>query len=678
MKKFEPIIRSASRIVHGGDYNPDQWLETPEVIDRDFEFMEKSGCNAFSVGIFAWTALEPAPGQYNFGWLDNIMDRMAEHGFHVLLATPSAAKPAWLATAHPEICRVDERGRREPYTRRHNHCWSSPVYRERLAAINSALAERYRNHPALSAWHISNEYSGSCHCELCVGRFREWLKERYRTLDELNRAWCNSFWSHIHTDWDEITPFGGSECNTLDWRRFVTWQCCDFMKFEVDTVKKFTPNVPATTNFMGFFHGLDYWRVAEVCDFISDDVYPPWGTQPDIGMILSEISMRHDRHRAMKSGKPFLIMESSPSATNWQPWHPLKRPNQHKLEELTAVGHGADGTLYFQWRKSRGNLEKFHGAVVDHVRHCETRVFRDVAELGAIYKQCPDLIGTGYPIEAAVVCDWDTQQAFQTASGPGHEEQKAYIQTVTEHYRALWLKNIPMDVIDSLADFSQYRLLVCPMLLMLKPGVADRLKEFVRSGGTLVMTYLSGYEDEAARCFPGGWPGDGLMELFGLWNEEVGGVRPFDRQALRYDGKEFGVIDYAEMIHLRGAEVLATFASDFYAGAPAATVNSYGSGKAYYLAARTGEDFLAEFYAKLVSETGVKSVLPSAGNDGIVGSLRSDGETDWLFVFNYTNEERKAILPEGALYRSVAADLEVTGSLVLPAYGSEILKKIKS
>lgn len=675
MKQYGPVIRNAAGILHGGDYNPDQWLETPEIIDRDFELMEQSGCNTFSIGIFSWTALQPAPGVYRFEWLDRIMDRMAEHRFHVILATPSGAKPAWLAAAHPEICRVDEHGLREPYMRRHNHCWSSPVFREELAKINSKLAERYRNHPALSAWHISNEYSGSCCCDLCIARFREWLKARYGTLDQLNRAWCNSFWSHINTDWSEITPWGGSECNTLDWMRFATFQCRDFMQFEVDTVKKFTPDIPATTNMMGFYEGLDYWSVAEVCDFISDDVYPPWGTQPDIRLLLSEISMRHDQHRAMKDGKPFLVMESAPSATNWQPGHPLKRPNQHKLEELDAIGHGADGTLYFQWRKSQGNLEKFHGAVVDHVGHSETRVFRDVAELGALYRKCAELCGSGYPVETAVVFDWDSLWAFKTASGPGSLEQKAYTRTVTEHYRALWTRNIPLDVIESRSDFSRYRLLICPMLFLLKPGVAERLKTFVSNGGTLVMTYLSGYEDEAARCFPGGWPGDGLMELFGIWNEEVGGIPSFHRQSLRFGGEEFEVVDYAERIHLQGAEALAVYERDFTAGEPAVTVNRYGAGRAYYIAARTNESFLSVFYSGLAAELGIAAVLPERGNEGISATRRSDGKNDWLFVFNYTEERRTATLPEGTC-RCMATGAECKGTLELPPFGSAILKRL--
>ena len=673
MNHYGPIIRHAAEILHGGDYNPDQWLENPKIIDRDFELMEKSGCNTFSVGIFSWTALEPAPGEYRFDWLDRIMDRMAEHGFHVILATPSGAKPAWLATAYPEVCRVDADRRREPYGSRPNHCWSSPVYRERLGAINAKLAERYADHPALSAWHISNEYSGACYCERCIDRFRGWLKERYGTLENLNRAWCNAFWSHLHTGWNEITPWGGSECNTLDWRRFTTFQCCDFMKFEVDTVKKFTPDIPATTNMMGFFEGLDYWRVAEVCDFISDDVYPPWDTQPDIRLLAAEISMRHDMHRSMKGGKPFLIMESAPSATNWCPCHRLKRPNQHRFEELCAVGHGADGTLYFQWRKSRGNLERFHGAVVDHAGSSETRVFRDVAELGALYRKCPELCGSGYPAEAAVVFDWENYWSFSISSGPGDTRQKKYVETVLEHYRALWTQNVPLDVIESLSDFSKYRLLVCPMLLMLKPGVAERLKAFVSGGGTLVMTCLSGCEDESGRCFLDGWPGDGLMDLFGIWNEEIGGIPPFDRQSLRFGGREYEVVEYAERIHPRGAQVLAEYTSDFYAGAPAVTVNASGNGKAYYIAARTREAFLADLYAGIISEIGIKPVLP-AGNDGICGALRVGRGGEWLFLYNYTGEKREAVLPAGK-FTVVGSGAAASGYLMLPPYGAEILKK---
>ncbi len=674
MKQYPPVLKNVSRILHGGDYNPDQWLETPEIIDRDFEFMEKTGCNTFSVGIFSWSILEPRPDEYHFEWLDSIMDRMAEHGYHVILATPSGAKPAWLAKLHPEICRVNRDGLREPWKARHNHCWSSPVYRERVRRINSKLAERYKDHPALVGWHISNEYNGECYCDLCQEKFREYLKERYGTLEELNRAWCNAFWSHLHYDWSEINPWGGSECNAIDWRRFTTRQCCDFMSAEKAALKEFTPDVPAGTNMMGTFDGLDYWRVAGVCDYISDDCYPPWGTEHDLRMLLADFALLHDMHRSMKQGKPFFIMESCPGSTNWQPVHRLKRPNQHRFEELLAVGHGADGTLYFQWRKSRGNLEKFHGAVVDHLGTGADRVFKEVSELGALYRKCGEICGSSTPAEAAVIWDWENLWGFLESSGPGSPEQKKYLDTVRKHYRALWTKSVPMDVIESLCDFSAYKLLICPMLMMLKPGVADRLKKFVAGGGTLVTTYLTGYEDESGRCCLGGWPGEGLMELFGIWNEEIGGIADFDRVALEYGGKRYEAIEYAERLHLRGAKTLASFTEDgFYRNWPAVTANGFGKGRAYYIGARTGEEFLAEFYDDVCRGAGTKSLLPP-GNEGIHAARRSGDKGDFLFLYNYLEEENEASLPGGD-YIDLETGGKMSDKVILPSYGTKILKR---
>ncbi len=666
------IFPKANRILHGGDYNPDQWLETPWIIDQDFELMRKANCNTFSVGIFAWTALEPRSGEYRFEWLDALLDRMAEHGFHVILATPSGAMPAWLAKKYPEIRRIGNDGRRAPYSGRHNHCWSSPIYQKHVRAIDSKLAERYAGHPAIIAWHISNEYSGECFCDLCQEKFREYLKTRYGTLEELNRAWSNAFWSHIHTDWAEITPWGGSECNSLDWKRFTTHQCCEFMRMEKEAVKAFNSELPVTTNMMGVFEGIDYWRVAEVCDFISDDCYPNWGMQPDMRLLLSNYAMFHDMHRAMKKGKPFLIMESSPGPSNWQPYYRLKRPNQHRFEELLAIGHGADGTLYFQWRKSQGNLERFHGAVVDHSGSGETRNFREVAALGALYEKCAGLCGARTPVEAAVVWDWDIAWSFRLSSGPGLFEQRKYLETVQAHYRALWTENIPMDVIESTSDYSGYKLLVCPMLRMLKPGVAERLKKFTADGGTLLLTYFAGYEDISARSLLGGWPGNGLMEVAGVWNEELGGIAPFDKIRVQFSGKEYEAVDYLERLHLRGAESLATFVGDpFYRDCPAFTVNRFGKGKAYYIAARTAPDFLEDAYRRIIQESALVRVLPSS-NRGIHASLRRTESGDYLFLYNFLAQSNKATLPPG-VYTDIETVERVENAVDLDTYASKIL-----
>lgn len=672
MAQYPQVFQHSRRLLQGGDYNPDQWLHDPEIFQRDLELMEKSGCNTFSIGIFAWAMLEPAPGEFHFEWLDKVMDAMAEKGFHVILATPSGAKPAWMARRHPEICRVLRDGQREPWRARHNHCWSSPAYREYVRRINSKLAQRYANHPALVAWHLSNEYGGACYCPLCQERFRDFLRQRYGTLEALNRAWCNHFWSHLIYDWQEITPWVDSCGCQIDWRRFTTWQCRDFIQMEKEAVQQYTPNIPAGINMMGFFDGLDYWRIAEVCDYISDDCYPEWGTQPDVTALMSYLSMRHDMHRAMKGGRPFIVMESSPSGTNWQEIHRLKRPNSLMLEELMGIGHGADGTLFFQWRKSQGNSEKFHGAVVDHVGHENTRVFQDVKAIGDLYKKCGDIVGAGLDVQAAVIFDWDCSWSFSCNSGPSALPHKRYEETVSHHYQSLWENNIHTDVIESACDFSKYKLLIAPMMIMLKPGVADRLKEFVRNGGTLLMTYLSGYENESSNCILGGWPGDGLMELFGIWNEEIGGLADFDRIAVSYNGKDWPVADYAERIHLKGATCLAEFrADDFYRGMPALTCNNFGKGKAYYLAARLPQEFLNQLTLQLAKEAAIPSVLANAPK-GIHATLRQGDFGSFLFLYNCNSAPITVQLPQGTWQNMDGQALDQ--SLELPALGSCICR----
>ena len=372
---IRPIIPGFPHILHGGDWSPEQWLHEPGVIDEDFRLMEKTGCNAFSIGIFAWSTLEPEEGRFEFAWLDDIMDRLAAHGYYAFLATPSGGKPRWMSEKYPEVRRINRAGQREPHGGRHNHCFTSPVFREKVRIINTKLAERYKGHKALAGWHISNEYSGACLCHLLPGRVPRWLKTRYASLDALNRAWWTAFWSQTIQSWDQIEPFESPvDGLNLDWDRFVTHQTVDFMKHEIVPLRAATPSLPVTTNMMTMFVGLDYWRFADLCDRISWDAYPRLHAE-DSWRQVTDLSLLHDMYRSMKGGLPFILMESSPSATNWMQTPQLKKPGQHRQEMLLAIGHGADTTMYFQWRQSLGAAEKFHGAVVEHGEAERTRVF---------------------------------------------------------------------------------------------------------------------------------------------------------------------------------------------------------------------------------------------------------------------------------------------------------------
>ncbi len=243
-------------IIHGGDYNPDQWIDTPEIWDEDMRLMKLAHVNSATIGIFAWSLIEPQEGVYDFSVLDKIMDKLHENGMSVILSTPSGARPPWLAQKYPEVLRVEESGIRNEFGVRHNHCLTSPLYREKVRNINTKLAERYKDHPALKMWHISNEYCGECHCELCQEAFRDWLKVKYHNdIEELNFKWWNGFWSHRMTDWSQINSpkFRGENhvsAMKLCWNKFVSDSHISFFENEIAPLREITPNIPITTNFM--------------------------------------------------------------------------------------------------------------------------------------------------------------------------------------------------------------------------------------------------------------------------------------------------------------------------------------------------------------------------------------------------------------------------------------------
>ena len=683
ISKYPPINPRFPHFLHGGDYNPDQWPE--EIWSEDMRLMKLANCNAMSVGIFAWTKLEPEEGRYEFGWLDKIMDLLAANGGFAVLATPSGARPAWMSQKYPEVLRVRPDQLRNLHGTRHNHCLTSPVYREKTRAINTQLAERYKDHPALLVWHISNEYNGECYCSLCQAAFREWVKVKYHnSLDELNQAWWAAFWSHTFTNWEQIeapSPVGEPSLHglNLDWKRFCNDQTFNFFENEIAPLREITPSVPITTNFMGLFPGLNYPKFAQHVDVVSWDSYPVWHTTGSDWRLGAQIGFVHDQNRSMKGGKPFMLMESTPSNTNWQPIPKLKRPGMHKLSSLQAVAHGSDTVQYFQWRKSRGSSEKFHGAVVDHVGNENTRVFGDVSELGAILKQLDPVVGTTVHPQVAIYLDWENRWAIDDLHGLGRE-RRSYPETVLSHYLPFWKRGISVDVIAEEADISSYKLVIAPMLYMLKPGLANRLRSFVQDGGTLVATYWSGIVDENDLCFLGGWPGDGLREVLGIWDEEIDTLAPGEKNQVRMAAQnelglngEFEARDYFALIHAETARVLATYGSDFYAGRPALTVNDFGKGHAYYIASRNDEKFTDAFLDRLVARLHLTRNLPADLPEGVTAQLRGDGQNNYIFVMNFNPVPVEINLGKST-YTNLLNGQTVSGMLSLASFGVEILQ----
>lgn len=680
------------KMLHGGDYNPEQWLDSPEILEKDVEYFKKAGINEVTLGVFSWSTLEPEEGKFQLDWMADIIDRLYENGISVILATPSGARPKWMADKYPEVLRVSADRRRNLFGARHNHCYTSPVYREKVRIINRKLAERFGKHPGVLAWHISNEYGGECHCPLCQEEFRSWLKAKYQTVDRLNRAWATTFWSHTYNSFDQVespSPRGeeGLHGLNLDWKRFVTDRTVDFVKHEIQAVRDGGSDKPTTINMMYDFQGLNYHKFAEAVDFVSWDNYPQWHKKAEFLTAMDD-GMQHDIMRSIQK-KPFLLMECCPSATNWQPVSKLKRPGMLHAASMQAVAHGSDSVLYFQLRQSRGSSEKFHGAVIDHYGGDDTRVFREVSEVGASLEKLSEVAGANIHAQAAVVFDWESRWAMEDAAGP-RNQGLFYKETVEKSYYAFRRQGLDVDMIDMEQELDGYRIVAAPMLYMFRAGFEEKVRRFVENGGIFVLTYWSGIVDDTDLCFLGGTP-HGLMDVTGVQSMEIDGLYdwesntgvPAEGNSLRLT-KSYTCARLCELVRIvdteggkegKTAEVLMTYGSDFYAGQPALTAHPFGKGKAYYICADFEQDFYDDLYRRLADEAGVLRVMTHIPR-GVEVTVRENEKAVYVFVQNFNRCDTEIRLPLDTFSLWVD-DFRRPYNGTLAGLGTVVLKKEK-
>lgn len=591
------------KFIYGGDYNPEQWLDRPDILKQDLLLMKKAHINTVTLGVFSWSTLEPIKDCFNFTWLIDIIDKLYDNGIQVILATPSGARPRWLAETYPEVLRVREDRTRQLYGERHNHCYTSPAYRERVRIINQKLAKTFRNHPGVILWHISNEYRGECHCPLCQEAFRNWLKNKYKDIDSLNRAWWTTFWSHTYNSFHQIespSSIGdhGLHGLNLDWKRFVTDQTVDFMCEEIHALRDGGATQPVTTNFMDDYKGLNYYNLAKHIDYVSWDSYPTWNKEDEIRTAYNT-ALQHDLMRSMKQ-KPFLLMESCPSSPNWQAISKLKKPGLLQSASLQAIAHGSDSVQYFQIRQSRGSFEKFHGAVIDHYGGSDTRVFNEVTETGASLIELKQVIGSKVDSSAAIIYDMENRWAMEDAKGP-RNEGLFYHESVLKSYQALRKAALNVDIINMEQSLDSYKLVVAPMLYMFRSGIETKLRTFVENGGILIMTYWSGIVNETDLCYLEGTP-HSLLDVFGLRSKEIDGLYEWEENSLIPIPENslqlhtsYKCKNLCDLVQLNGATPLMNYGSDFYQGTPALTVNQYGKGYAYYICTDAEELFYHDF-----------------------------------------------------------------------------------
>ncbi|MFF7723938.1 beta-galactosidase [Streptomyces luteogriseus] len=661
----ETTPRGLTRLAFGGDYNPEQWPES--VWQEDVRLMREAGVTLVSVGIFSWALLEPSPGRYDFGWLDRLLDLLHEHGIRVDLGTPTVVPPVWFYRAHPEALPVTAEGVRYEFGSRAAICHSNADYRSAAATITTKLAERYGDHPALAMWHVHNEYGvpvSACYCDSCAAHFRRWLATTYGTVDAVNDAWGTAFWGQRYAALEDInpprlTPAAVNPAQALDYKRFADVTMRENFVAERDILHRLSPGVPVTTNFMTALSqcdSVDYWAWGREVDLVTNDHY----LITDGRRTHVNLAMAADLTRSVAGGAPWLLLEHSTSGVNWQPRNPAKAPGQMARNSLAHVARGSEGALFFQWRQSRRGAEKFHSAMVPH-GGTDTRVWREVVELGASIEALSEIRGTRTEADVAVLWDWQSWWAQNLDWRPSVDHEAR--ERADAFYEALYDRHLTVDFAHPEADVSRYPLVVVPALYLMTEAAGRNLKAYVEQGGTLVVSYFSGIVDEHDAVHEGAYPGP-LRDVLGLTVEEFSPLLPGERvRVTGPDGTELAADVWTEFVVPRGAETVLTYADGLAAGLPAVTRHRLGEGTAWYVSTRLGADGLDLLLGRAGEDA---RLAPRADLPRDVEVVRRTGTSGtYLFAVNHTGTDVK--VPLEAAGTELLTGEAATGHLAVPA-----------
>lgn len=608
------LTENGRGIAFGGDYNPDQWSE--ETWDDDVRLMKKAGVNTVALAIFSWDRIQPQENRWDFGWLDRIIDKLGKAGIATDLASATATAPLWLYEKHPEVLPCDKFG--HPVNAGSRQSWSptSPVFKEYALTLCRKLAERYGANPYVTAWHMGNEYgwnNRNDYSDNALNAFRLWCERKYGTIDALNQAWGTTFWGQEMNSFDEvlIPRFMGADSmvnpgQKLDFERFGNDMLLDFYKAERDAIAEICPDKPFTTNFMVSTDQccMDYADWANEVNFVSNDHYFHEGGE----MHLDELACSDALMDSFALGKPWYVMEHSTSAVQWKPLNMRKRKGETVRDSLAHVAMGADAINFFQWRASAFGAESFHSAMVPHAGE-DTKLFRQVCELGETLRTLADAGVQGSELErsdTAILFSAESEWATRSETLPSMKLNHWH--DVRDWYRAFLNAGSRADIVPLKYDWSDYKTVVLPTVLMLSAVDTRRLADFAAAGGRVVVGYATGLIDENFHTWLGGYPGAGnglLRDMLGIRGEEfniLGSGVEGEPEAIRLGaGGEVALEDAAALngattrlwqndVTVTGdrTQVLAMYAGEEadeweLDGMAAVTRNPYGAGEAYFV-----------------------------------------------------------------------------------------------
>lgn len=661
----------------GADYYPEH--VPPEQWEKDASLMQGAGFNVTRLAEFAWIFMEPRDGTFTFAWLDDAIEILGRHGLKVILGTPTAAMPAWLAKAHPESLAVDRSGRRITWGVRRNNCPSSAAYRRFSARITAAMAGHFAASSAVIGWQTDNELGGPfCFCESCRASFHAWLENRYGSLDAVNRAWGTHFWGHRFGEWDEIpVPDDMASHNPglcLDWRRHHSWLTTGFQSEQVAAIRAACPGHFVTHNFMGLYPELDYADLARELDFVSWDNYPVWQSPG----VRYDAAAAADVMRGLKR-KNFWVMEQTAGAPGWGIMGRNPRPGEIRQVAFQQLAHGADSQLLFCWRTQTAGREQYWHGLLGHDGKPGRRYEEAAATARDLHALAGDLEGTSVRSPVAIVYDYPSIWAFQIqpAYTPAEKGELAgarnYQDAVRRWHGALFRAGVSVDMIRPTDELSGYKVVFTPHLYILGDDAARNMVEFVRSGGILVSDCRTATKDVSGLCHPRNLPGL-LAQALGISIEEYEALTVSMRYALTcsppFAARHTGV-SYADWVIPRGAEVLAGYGEWHMKAYAAVTRNRFGAGFGYYVGTVVSEEsFHDELVSDVLDKAGIVPVVRPPR--GVEAMIREDGQKRILFLINHTEEQRTVDIPGGK--RELLSGTKTGTTVSLGPYGVSVIR----
>lgn len=652
----ELLTDNGKGIAYGGDYNPDQWSES--VWDDDVRLMKQAGVNTVAVAIFSWDRIQPEENRWDFGWLDRIIDKLGKAGIAVDLASATATAPLWLYEKHPEVLPQDKFG--HPVNAGSRQSWSptSPVFKEYALTLCRKLAERYGTNPYVTAWHMGNEYGWNNrydYSDNALNAFRLWCERKYGTIANLNKAWGTTFWGQEMNGFHEvlIPRFMGADSmvnpgQKLDFERFGNDMLLDFYKAERDAIAEICPDKPFTTNFMVSTDQccMDYADWANEVNFVSNDHYFHEGESHIDELFCSDALMD-----SLALGKPWYVMEHSTSAVQWKPLNARKRKGETVRDSIAHVAMGADAINFFQWRASAFGAESFHSALVPHAGE-NTRLFRQVCELGAALKTLGDAGVQGTELElsdTAILFSAESEWATRSETLPSMKLNHWH--DVRDWYRAFLNAGTRADIVPLKYDWSSYKTVILPTVIMLSAEDTQRLADFAAAGGCVVISYATGLIDENFHTWLGGYPGagDGLLrEMLGIRGEEfniLGTEAEGDPAEIRLSS---GAVTHLWQndVNVDGehTQVLATYEGEEadeweLDGTAAITRNPYGSGETYFVGCDLNVADLTQFVSANIVEDSANPANPD-----VLHTVRKSADATFDF---YLPRGKKEITLQG-------------------------------